>query len=530
MRPTAWLWTIWGEARPDLDGNADRRYHDEDSNDGVTRMRVYMTGLRVLVIALALLLSTALGARAGSIRVMGSVVEPNSQGQGSGGVTPAEGVTVTIQGTSMHDVTDARGAFMFDHVPEGEVTLVAMKPGYATTVKKITVKGPLPQSVLVYLMPGGGMTNGNPEVIRPDTVYVAFASAITTAAQGNPTNNPPLSGPPSTNMAVIGAIAGGADPFALGGAVPHMPVGPNSYATNISAAPNALMVFDPDQPQKVDYVESQARLYWLAFNPAGTKLFGATDQNVINIYDTVNHNVLLQQIPTGGVVNDMTRVGNFIYAAIMRATGDGIMVIDPSRNGPLRLIPTPGISSGGRAHPWSVTANNDGTRIYVAIGNERDGEVVALDAFTTHPTAVAKVGANPMGIAITPDNRFILVANGKTASVSVLDAFTLQPLAQVPVGVSPFHIAVRPDGTKAYVTCRSSNSVYVINLQTMATGAIIPVGNNPLGIAVTSSGSHVYVANQGSATVSIIDGNSDTFMKTTSPQPRSRPYGVAVKP
>ena len=495
-------------------------------------MRKYGMLVRGLMVAWLILTAACEGAWARGLPLTGSVVEPNaSKAAGAPGIMPAEGVTVQLEGSNQSTTTDAAGAFYFQNVPEGEVTIVASKPGYLPTIKKYTLKGPMPGRVLVFLNPGGSMNGaggGAPEVLRPDSVYIAFSTPIQAGPGGS--SNAPLSGPATTSIGHLGMLASGTDPFTMGGNAPSMPVGPDGYQTNVSSSPNQIMVLDPEKPTSAKYIDSPARLFWLAFNEAGTKLFGATDTNVINIYDTVNGNALLQQIPVGGVVNDLVRVKNLIFAAIMRATGDGIMVIDPSRNAPLRIIPTPGLSTGGRAHPWSVTANNDGTRVFVAMGNERDGEVLALDAFTSRPVAAAKVGANPMGIAITPDNQLLLVTNSKAASVTVLDAFTLQPVAQVPVGISPFHIAIRPDGAKAYVTCRGSNSVYVINLQAKASGAVIPVGNNPMGLAITSSGAHVYVANQGSGTVSIIDGTSDTFLKSTTPQPRSRPYGVAVKP
>lgn len=491
-------------------------------------MRRSRWAFRALVLVCLVLAGGARTTWAAGLPVMGSVVEPSaSKTPGAPGLMPAENVTVQIEGTSMTAITDAKGSFFFEKVPEGEITLMAIKPGFLPTIKKVTIRGPMPAPILVHLLPGGGVQDGVSDVVRPDTVYVAFSTPI---QAGQPSDShAPLAGSPTTSIAVLGAIASGADPLSMGGNAPSMPVGPHGYANNTSAAAHQLMVLDPDKPTQVNYVESPSRIFWLAFNAAGTKLFGATDQNVINIYDADHGNMVLQQIPAGGVVNDIVRVNNLIFAAIMRATGDGIMVIDPSRNAPIRIIPTPNLSSGGRAHPWSVTANNDGTRVYVAIGNERDGEVVAIDGFTTRPSAVARVGANPMGLAITPDNRYLLVA-ARGSYVTVLDAFTLQPVTQIPVGLSPFHIVVRPDGTKAYVTCRTSNAVAVINLGQMTPGPVIPVGNNPLGIAVTSNGAHVYVANQGSGTVSIIDGNTDTFLRNTTPQPRSRPYGVAVKP
>lgn len=495
------------------------------------------SGARIMLAVLVMVAACSTVAFARGLPVMGSVVEPNqSKTPGSPGVMPSEGAAVQIQGTSFTATTDAMGAFRFPSVPEGELTFVVTKPGYAPTIKHYTLKGPMPGQVLVYLTPGGGV-NVPHDAVKPDSVYVAFSGiggGQSYAANTNMPNNYVLNGPPTTTLGTLGTIAYGQNPFTMGGNAslppgqPPIP-GQTPYQTNQNVAENSIMVLDPEQPGKTNYIELGNRAFWVTFNVAGSKLFVSTDQQSINIYDVVNNNIQLGNIPAGGVVQDLVRSGSMIYAPVM-ATSPGVLVIDPQRNAPVRMIPAPPLSTGQRAHPRSVAVNSDGTRLYVALDAGTAGEVAVIDAFTTRPLGFAKVGAQPLGIAITPDNRYVLVANSKASSVSVIDAFSLQEVAKVPVGIMPTRIAVRPDGTKAYVTCKGDNRVCVINLQTMTPGAIIPVGTNPLGIAVTSNGSHVYVACNGNGTVGIIDGNSDTFLKSTTPQPRSQPYGVAVKP
>lgn len=490
--------------------------------------------LQAVCLALAVM-AVIVGSRpveAKPVPVAGFVMEPSTI-PNVPGLQACEGATVMIMETKETDTTDARGAFIFYKVKAGEVTLIARKPGFADCIKKITVASVSPGNVVLTLMKGGGVSiEGEHNVVKPDTVYVAFASNTMQPLAGGTNNNNVLGGAPTTNLGTLGAIVYGADPFTLGGNAPAIPSGPDSYSTSVSAAPNHLMVFDPDQPQKVGYMESPVRGFWLAFNVSGTKLFMSTDQQAINVYNTVQNNVLIAQIPVGGAVTDMVRAGNLIYASIMSTGRDSIMVIDPQRGAAIRAIPTPNLSSGMGAHPRSVAATADGSRLYVALdgvgGNQ--GEVVAMDPLTTHPVAVGKCGAQPLGVAVTPDNRFVLVSNSKAATVSILDATTLQEVARVPTGITPNKIAVRPDGTKAYVSCKGSDQVCVINLQTMSPGAMIPVGQKPMGVAVSSTGAKVYVGCWGSGTVSIIDGNADTYLKATTPQPTSKPFGVVIKP
>ena len=146
------------------------------------------------------------------------------------------------------------------------------------------------------------------------------------------------------------------------------PSGPDQYTTNISAAANHLMVFDPEQPQKVGYMESPVRGFWLAFNISGTKLFMSTDQQSINVYNTVQNNVLMAQIPVGGAVTDMVRAGSPDLRLRHVDRRDSVFILDPQRGAAIRAVPTPNLSTGMAAHPRSVTATADGSRIYVAPG------------------------------------------------------------------------------------------------------------------------------------------------------------------
>lgn len=463
------------------------------------------------------------------VTVVGTVIEPNPEAaNGAPGVRPSEGVQVIILGTNMSTVTDMRGAFHFENVKPGEVTFIASKAGFPSAVKRASFRGKM-GNVLIYLTPDPATRTP----LTPDCVYVSFDTPIekedvkvVKPQNGDEEGAHELSKP----KGVKGAILIGTDPLTLGAKPFPIPAGPNDFQTNISAAANSIMVMDPNQPTNVNYVEIPKRLFWLAFNDTGNRLYGASEEEYINVYDTTKNNVVLSRMPTNGVVNDLVRVNRFIYAAILRNSGDGVMIIDPHKDGPARLILTPAMVDGRPAHPWSVTATNDGSKIYVAVGNDGGGQVQALDVESGKVLGAANVSANPLGIAITPDNRFLLVTCPKTASVAVIDATSMLQVAQVPVGIAPFRIAVRPDGTKAYVTCRDSNEVSVINLTSMTQGAQIAVGVNPLGIAISADGARIYVANQGSGTVSIIDGNKDIVQKATTTQPRSRPYGVAIKP
>jgi YVTN family beta-propeller protein len=476
------------------------------------------------------------------VPLVGSVVIPNtSQISGAPTIMPAEGVTVVIQETGQTMKTNVQGSFWFEAVPEGDITILASKPGVGEAVKHVTIVGPEANRVLVYIngtsstnaMNGyGGTPNANgtgfstqQPATRPDTIFVSFSTPPN--GGGNSPTSTMLSGPPQTNNSTLGAIQYGADPFTMGGRPPTMMTGPNSYQTAITAASNAIMMLDPDQPLHGAFLETAVRTFWMAFNPAGTKLFVSTDQQNINVYDTVNNNACIAQIPAGGIVTDMQLCGSYIYCSIM-GSNPSVLVLDPTAASTIRNYP---IRTGStKMQPRSVTATSDGRAVFVAMDGGTSGAVLVLDGGSGQAVKAIPVGAQPLGLAMTPDNRYVLCANSRSSSVSVINTATMTEVARPTVGAMPVRIAVRRDGTKAYVSCKAAGTVQVINLQSMSAGNSIPVGGGPMGIAVTGTGSRVFVACTNAGNVAIIDGINDVFLKATTAQPRANPYGVAVKP
>ena len=70
----------------------------------------------------------------------------------------------------------------------------------------------------------------------------------------------------------------------------------------------------------------------------------------------------------------------------------------------------------------------------------------------------------------------------------------------------------------------------ILNGQNQAAIATVAVGKGPTGIACSSDGTKVFVACTGSGSVTILDGKSGGVLNSTSPNPNSTPWGVAVCP
>lgn len=139
-------------------------------------------------------------------------------------------------------------------------------------------------------------------------------------------------------------------------------------------------------------------------------------------------------------------------------------------------------------------------------------------------------GANPHGVAVTPDGKKLYVANYNSNNISVIETANNSHIATVPAGRSPYGIAVTPDGTKVYVTNYNSSNVSVINTATNSVIASVNAGEYPEGIEVTPDGTKVFVVNSGSNNVSVIDTATNNVIATVNVGKSPAAFGKFIGP
>jgi YVTN family beta-propeller protein len=86
--------------------------------------------------------------------------------------------------------------------------------------------------------------------------------------------------------------------------------------------------------------------------------------------------------------------------------------------------------------------------------------------------------------------------------------------AQIPVGTAPTGIAVNITTNRVYVSNIGSNTVSVIDGATNTVIKTIPVGNQPTTVVLYAPANLVYAFNSADNTLSIIDGNTNTVQNT----------------
>jgi YVTN family beta-propeller protein len=149
-----------------------------------------------------------------------------------------------------------------------------------------------------------------------------------------------------------------------------------------------------------------------------------------------------------------------------------------------------------------VAFSSDSKRLYVSGGIDDTVHVydVEYDFLKLH---TLKLPGVPFGLALTSDNRYLLVAISQKAKVYQIDTATYEIVAKYDVLTYPWSIVVNEDNTAAYVSNVGNNAISTLNLTTHSTRGHVSVGKNPEGLAL--HGGNLYVANNDDDTISVID-------------------------
>ncbi len=232
----------------------------------------------------------------------------------------------------------------------------------------------------------------------------------------------------------------------------------------------------------------------------------------------------------------------------MSLTHDGKVLVVVNGSG-VAFVDVERIKSGHKSPVvgyWEETQGFGG-RVYAAltpddrflfVTNEGAGIVTVLDLASMRRTGFAKpavlgsvkVGTAPVGLAVSPDGRYVFVTSqmiedrgwpkachpeGKPGAlpdhtegaVVVLDvkrAVTAPAMAVINVvkaGCNPVRVVSSPDGLSVYVTARGSDALLVFTAAQLTAASAnvlpieVPVGRSPVGLAVIDDGAKIVVTN-----------------------------------
>ena len=163
--------------------------------------------------------------------------------------------------------------------------------------------------------------------------------------------------------------------------------------------------------------------------------------------------------------------------------------------------------------------------------------VYRIDTETLLVDRIYEAGPVPKFMAVTPDDRLLLVSNWCGYDVSVIDLESQETLAEVEVGRYPRGIAVTGDGTTAYVAVMGSTEIAVIDLPAVTAGVthlgsdgepaglsyFEGVGDQPRHLVLSPDDKVLYVTLNGEGAVVALDADTgqELLRARTGAQPRS---------
>lgn len=459
--------------------------------------------------------------------ISGIVVCPNEKDESK--LDPIGQVRISVANSSYSAFTSPDGTFSLSNLPYGDYKITAEKDGYYPDEKIVTLSSQHASITMtitstkektVKTKPGKNITGGK---VGSGMVFVAFAAPASSKTQSVAPKVGALDDIMSMDpMQIEAAIAAGTDPLTIG--IGTKPKYPHPYDPLVpqTSYQNAIMLFDTKTPAKTTYINLQSQIYWMVYNHANNLLYVSSQSQMVLVYDP-GKNETLGGLNVGGQITDMAlnNDGSRLFIAVM-AKQNAILVLDCYKNKFIKKHVVP-------RRPSAVAVSGDGNTFYFAMGSSSSGIVYAINNSSGAKTGEVKVGNNPNALVLRSDGKELYVSNLNSASVSVIDIPSLTVKATISVGIEPFKMVSSKDGKKIYVTCRKSNYVSVIDTETHTVSKTIKTGDSPTGIAINSDGSRVFVTNNESRTVSVIDTKNDTVIQTTAAQPRSQPWGIAVK-
>lgn len=157
-------------------------------------------------------------------------------------------------------------------------------------------------------------------------------------------------------------------------------------------------------------------------------------------------------------------------------------------------------------------------------GKNRDQSFVyRVDTSSFAIDQVILVGAVPKYLAVSPDNRYVVVSNFCSLDVSIIDVSSGKEVQRIDVGLHPRGIAITHDSSTAYVTVMGGGIIAAIDLQNFTTRTITNAGYTPRHLVLSPDSSVLYITNNKAGQIRAINPLTDTLIKSvaTGTEPRT---------
>ena len=127
---------------------------------------------------------------------------------------------------------------------------------------------------------------------------------------------------------------------------------------------------------------------------------------------------------------------------------------------------------------------------------------------------IITVGSVPKYVAVSPDNKYVLVSNWSSGDVSIVDIEKSKEIKRIKAGRFPRGIVVDSKSKYAYVTIMGSIHIMKIDLENFTTSQIKNVGSGPRHLCISSNDSLLYVSLNNEGKIAKINLFNESITKT----------------
>lgn len=151
-----------------------------------------------------------------------------------------------------------------------------------------------------------------------------------------------------------------------------------------------------------------------------------------------------------------------------------------------------------------------------------NGFVYRFNATTMQWDQAIEVGAVPKFVAITPDQKNVVISNWCDFTISVIDRAKAKQVKTIKLAEQPRGIVIMPDNRTAYVAAMYGNKVFRVDLKTGEHHVILEV-DRPRHLVLSPDSKTLYLAASGTDTVYKIDPSTDKVVSqvVSGREPRS---------
>ena len=122
------------------------------------------------------------------------------------------------------------------------------------------------------------------------------------------------------------------------------------------------------------------------------------------------------------------------------------------------------------------------------VSNEKGNTISVIDTTARKVIDTIKVGQRPRGIALTKDQKYVLVAVGDDDTIQMIDTRTNKVVDTLPSGPDPELFIEDPTGKILYVANENDNTVTIIDIERRARLGEVQVGVEPEGMGLSPDG------------------------------------------